>query len=110
MHCTCDGNPCGQAGADPEYGVCPDPLRGFPTASFQMFCRLSELGPLIPHRLERDDGAPCALVPLPQQDGHVHGPTCGHEAVPHAEHIDYLVSVASACVIVCTGCSCLKWR
>jgi hypothetical protein len=22
---------------------------------------------------------------------HVHGPDCGHEAVPHGEHIDYLV-------------------
>ena len=23
--------------------------------------------------------------------GHVHGPGCGHEAVPHGDHIDYLV-------------------
>ena len=23
--------------------------------------------------------------------GHVHGPVCGHEAVPHGDHIDYLV-------------------
>lgn len=23
--------------------------------------------------------------------GHVHGPNCGHEAVPHGDHIDYLV-------------------
>ncbi|MDX2183239.1 MAG: hypothetical protein SFW08_04565 [Gemmatimonadaceae bacterium] len=23
--------------------------------------------------------------------GHVHGPTCGHAAVPHGDHIDYLV-------------------
>ena len=22
---------------------------------------------------------------------HVHGPGCGHEAIPHADHIDYLV-------------------
>ena len=22
---------------------------------------------------------------------HVHGPGCGHEAVPHGDHIDYLV-------------------
>ena len=22
---------------------------------------------------------------------HVHGPNCGHEAVPHGDHIDYLV-------------------
>jgi hypothetical protein len=25
------------------------------------------------------------------QQGHVHGPGCGHEAVPHRDHIDYLV-------------------
>jgi hypothetical protein len=23
--------------------------------------------------------------------GHVHGPNCGHPAVPHGDHIDYLV-------------------
>lgn len=23
--------------------------------------------------------------------GHVHGPECGHEAVPHGDHVDYLV-------------------
>ena len=23
--------------------------------------------------------------------GHAHGPGCGHEAVPHAGHVDYLV-------------------
>lgn len=23
--------------------------------------------------------------------GHVHGPGCGHEAVPHGSHVDYLV-------------------
>ncbi|MCF8998616.1 hypothetical protein [Acinetobacter nectaris] len=25
------------------------------------------------------------------EKGHVHGPDCGHEAVPHGDHIDYLV-------------------
>lgn len=24
--------------------------------------------------------------------GHVHGPNCGHEAVPHGDHMDYLVN------------------
>lgn len=24
--------------------------------------------------------------------GHTHGPGCGHEAVPHGDHIDYLVN------------------
>lgn len=23
---------------------------------------------------------------------HVHGPNCGHEAVPHGDHVDYLVA------------------
>ena len=25
------------------------------------------------------------------EPGHVHGPGCGHEPVPHGDHIDYLV-------------------
>jgi hypothetical protein len=25
------------------------------------------------------------------QSGHAHGPNCGHEAVPHGDHTDYLV-------------------
>ena len=25
------------------------------------------------------------------QQGHVHGPSCGHPAVPHGDHVDYLV-------------------
>ena len=23
--------------------------------------------------------------------GHVHGPGCGHEAIPHGDHVDYIV-------------------
>ena len=23
--------------------------------------------------------------------GHIHGPGCGHEAIPHGDHLDYLV-------------------
>lgn len=26
------------------------------------------------------------------EPGHIHGPGCGHEAVPHGDHIDYLVA------------------
>jgi hypothetical protein len=26
------------------------------------------------------------------EDDHVHGPGCGHEAVPHGDHVDYLVA------------------
>jgi hypothetical protein len=25
------------------------------------------------------------------ESNHVHGPNCGHAAVPHGEHVDYLV-------------------
>ncbi|MDF1657466.1 MAG: hypothetical protein P1U58_07630 [Verrucomicrobiales bacterium] len=25
------------------------------------------------------------------EDGHVHGPDCGHESVPHGDHVDYIV-------------------
>ncbi len=32
-------------------------------------------------------GEPCTG----HEAGHVHGPGCGHEAVPHGDHIDYLV-------------------
>lgn len=28
---------------------------------------------------------------LGHEDGHVHGPDCGHDAVPHGDHTDYLV-------------------
>ena len=26
------------------------------------------------------------------ETGHVHGPNCGHEAVPHGDHTDYIVA------------------
>ena len=26
------------------------------------------------------------------EPGHVHGPGCGHEPVPHGDHVDYLVN------------------
>lgn len=25
------------------------------------------------------------------EPGHIHGPDCGHEAVPHGDHLDYVV-------------------
>jgi zinc transport system permease protein len=27
---------------------------------------------------------------VPEEHGHVHGPDCGHQAVPHGDHVDYL--------------------
>lgn len=44
--------------------------------------------------IPEDAAHPCACKPLatsaPGGD-HVHGPGCGHPAVPHADHLDYLV-------------------
>lgn len=34
------------------------------------------------------DGHACA----DHEAGHVHGPNCGHPAVPHGDHVDYLVN------------------
>jgi len=30
------------------------------------------------------------------ETGHVHGPGCGHEAVPHGNHVDY--TSAATCI------------
>lgn len=47
------------------------------------------------HSLEVNDKNPEACTPThscgAHSVDHVHGPTCGHEPVPHGEHIDYLV-------------------
>lgn len=41
-------------------------------------------------------GNPDACTPGHQCTGHtrahVHGPDCGHEAVPHGDHVDYIVA------------------
>ncbi|MBK1643782.1 hypothetical protein CKO25_03730 [Thiocapsa imhoffii] len=46
------------------------------------------------HRLEVDaqhpDGCQSKMTRC-QEDGHVHGPGCGHAAIPHGDHVDYLV-------------------
>lgn len=36
------------------------------------------------------DGGERTCLLLPVSD-HIHGPGCGHEAVPHLDHIDWLV-------------------
>ena len=35
---------------------------------------------------------PVHCTPEIRCSGHQHGPKCGHEAVPHGDHIDYLVN------------------
>ena len=48
------------------------------------------------HTLDVDGTNPVACTPSHSCDGHseghVHGPDCGHEAVPHGDHVDYLVA------------------
>jgi hypothetical protein len=46
------------------------------------------------HRLEVGGRNPAACTPgfsNGHEEGHRHGPGCGHEAVPHGDHTDYLV-------------------
>jgi hypothetical protein len=47
------------------------------------------------HTLEVSTSNPAECTPAHRcgghEAGHVHGPTCGHPAVPHGDHVDYLV-------------------
>ena len=47
------------------------------------------------HTIEVSATNPAACTPDHKCGGHdadhVHGPGCGHEAVPHGDHVDYLV-------------------
>ncbi len=44
------------------------------------------------HSLAVDAQNPADCVPTACDDAHRHGPDCGHEAVPHGDHTDYLVN------------------
>jgi hypothetical protein len=52
-------------------------------------------GTVVEHALAVDATNPAACTPAHacggHAAGHVHGPGCGHEAVPHGDHTDYLV-------------------
>jgi hypothetical protein len=47
------------------------------------------------HSIEVSSANPSGCAPLHGETGHasdhVHGPGCGHEAVPHGDHVCYLV-------------------
>lgn len=43
------------------------------------------------HRLEESTRNPVQCTPQNSCNGHTHGPGCGHEAIPHGDHTDYLV-------------------
>lgn len=51
------------------------------------------------HALPVGGANPAGCNPIPNsmgkpqhKVGHVHGPGCGHEPVPHGDHVDYLVN------------------
>lgn len=48
------------------------------------------------HVIPVSNGNPDACTPGHNcghhEAGHVHGPGCGHEAIPHGDHTDYLVA------------------
>ncbi len=41
--------------------------------------------------IEFSDQNPDGCNPIQVQKGHVHGKGCGHEQIPHGDHVDYLV-------------------
>lgn len=43
------------------------------------------------HVLEVNEKNPDTCNPIKTCKSHTHGPNCGHEAVPHGDHIDYIV-------------------
>ena len=51
-----------------------------------------ENGSVHEHSIAVSDTNPDGCHPCGcHEDGHVCGPGCGHEAVPHGDHVDYLV-------------------
>jgi len=52
-------------------------------------------GVVVEHQLEVSDANPDCCTSgksaAAHEAGHVHGPGCGHPAVPHGDHVDYLV-------------------
>lgn len=44
------------------------------------------------HVIEVSEKNPNACNHAVADTGHVHGENCGHEAVPHGDHVDYLVN------------------
>ena len=52
----------------------------------------NEDGTIEEHVLAIDDAHPGGCCNhTTHKDGHVHGPGCGHEAIQHGDHIDYIV-------------------
>jgi hypothetical protein len=43
------------------------------------------------HAIAVSDANPADCKPTEHADAHAHGPDCGHPAIPHGDHVDYLV-------------------
>jgi hypothetical protein len=43
------------------------------------------------HNIEISEINPNECKPVNHEETHVHGPDCGHEAIPHGDHMDYIV-------------------
>lgn len=39
-----------------------------------------------------DESCSCDCCDSNHEKGHIHGEGCGHEAIPHGDHVDYLVN------------------
>ncbi|MCG8649285.1 MAG: hypothetical protein MI861_05605 [Pirellulales bacterium] len=56
---------------------------------------MAQDGSVVEHKIEVSETNPDGCTPTHQcgchDSDHVHGPGCGHEPVPHGDHIDYLV-------------------
>jgi hypothetical protein len=50
-----------------------------------------EKGKQVEHKLAINSKNPAKENPVNHADSHKHGPSCGHEAIPHGDHSDYLV-------------------
>ena len=53
-----------------------------------------EAGKLAEHAVAvtQTNPAQCRPTAVGHEKNHVHGPGCGHAAVPHGDHVDYLVN------------------
>jgi hypothetical protein len=43
------------------------------------------------HVIPVNANSPIRCTPNVQCRGHTHGPGCGHDAIPHGDHIDYVI-------------------
>ena len=73
------------------------------SAPSQMYCALSEAGLLTPHALPPAERR-CTPV---DSAGHVHGPACGHQIIPHDDHVDYLVLFSPSTPVHCKAQPCM---